>query len=63
MCFVIPAEDATVRGPMHISDKGLALIREFEDLRLTVYKDSSGLPTIGIGHKLTVGESYPHGIT
>lgn len=32
-----------------ISPKGIALIREFEGLRLKAYKDSAGIPTIGYG--------------
>lgn len=48
---------------MKISDKGLALIREFEGFRPFAYKDTAGLWTIGIGHKLKPGERYPTGIT
>lgn len=33
-----------------ISDDGLALIKDFEGERLTVYKDAVGLPTVGVGH-------------
>jgi len=33
-----------------ISDKGLALIKEFEGVRLAAYLDSVGVPTIGYGH-------------
>lgn len=35
---------------MQISDNGLALIREFEGLRLTAYKCPAGVWTIGYGH-------------
>lgn len=35
---------------MRISDKGLALIKSFEGLRLAAYLDSVGVPTIGYGH-------------
>lgn len=35
---------------MVISEKGLALIKQFESLRLATYKDSVGIPTIGWGH-------------
>jgi lysozyme len=48
---------------MQISDKGLTLIREFERCRLHVYQDVKGLATIGVGHLLKAGESYPNGIT
>lgn len=39
---------------MKISQKGLALIREFEGLRLKSYLDSVGVPTIGYGHTKNV---------
>lgn len=35
---------------MNVSDNGLALIAEFEGLRLEAYKDGGGVPTIGYGH-------------
>lgn len=35
---------------MIISDVGLALIRQFEGLRLAAYRDSGGIPSIGYGH-------------
>lgn len=35
---------------MKISEEGLALIKEFEGLRLQAYKDSVGVLTIGYGH-------------
>lgn len=35
---------------MKISDKGIALIKEFEGLRLTTYKCAAGVKTIGYGH-------------
>lgn len=35
------------------SEKGLALIKEFEGCRLTVYQDSVGVWTIGYGHTKT----------
>lgn len=34
---------------MNISEKGTALIREFEGLRLKAYLDAVGVPTIGFG--------------
>lgn len=34
---------------MQASEKGLALIRQFEGLRLSAYKCSAGVPTIGYG--------------
>ena len=35
---------------MHISEKGISLIKSFEGCRLTAYKCSAGFPTIGYGH-------------
>jgi lysozyme len=40
-----------------------ALERKWEGLRLKVYQDQAGNPTIGYGHKLLPGESFPNGIT
>ena len=34
--------------------------RHFEGLRLSVYTDSKGIPTIGYGHNLTTGNSLLH---
>lgn len=39
---------------MKTSDTGLALIQEFEGLRLKAYYDAVGVPTIGYGHTKTV---------
>lgn len=47
---------------MRLSHIGLNLIKEFEGFRSTTYLDAAGLPTIGYGHKLLPGESYPDGI-
>jgi lysozyme len=35
---------------MNYSEAGLALTKSFEQLRLTAYPDSKGVPTIGWGH-------------
>jgi lysozyme len=48
---------------MQVSDAGLALIRKFEGFVAHTYNDPVGLPTIGYGHKLLPGESFPNGIT
>jgi lysozyme len=48
---------------MQLSDAGLNMIKQFEGFRSTTYIDTAGLPTIGYGHKLLTGESYPDGIT
>lgn len=41
---------------MNISKKGIAKLRHLEGSERTVYKDSAGLPTIGVGHLLTKDE-------
>ncbi len=38
---------------MKTSDQGIALIKEFESLRLAPYHDPIGLPTVGVGHLLS----------
>lgn len=35
---------------MHISAKGIALIEQFEGLRMKAYQDGAGIWTIGYGH-------------
>lgn len=40
-----PSENPTIIGP-----NGLALIKQFEGLKLTAYHDIAGVPTIGYGH-------------
>lgn len=47
---------------MQTSNRGLALIKLSEGLRLHTYQDSVGFPTIGYGHKLRAGEVYANGI-
>ncbi len=39
------------------------MIKCFEGLRAQVYLDTAGKPTIGYGHLLKSGESFPEGIT
>lgn len=41
---------------MKLSDKGIRFLRQVEGVRADVYKDSAGLPTIGVGHLLTKSE-------
>jgi lysozyme len=41
---------------MKISEKGKKLLAEWEGFETRVYKDSAGLPTIGVGHLLTQDE-------
>ena len=41
---------------MKISDEGLQLIKRFEGLRTTAYRDAVGVWTIGYGHTSMAGE-------
>jgi lysozyme len=41
---------------MQMSPHGLELLEQWEGFKTTVYKDSAGLPTIGVGHLLTKSE-------
>lgn len=36
--------------PAHIGEQGLQLIEYYEGLRLSAYRDTGGVPTIGYGH-------------
>jgi lysozyme len=48
---------------MKTSDNGLTFIAREEGEVLHTYRDSGGCLTIGVGHLLRPGESYPNGIT
>jgi lysozyme len=48
---------------MRTSEAGIELIQQHEGFRSNVYKDAAGRPTIGYGHLLKPGESFPHGVT
>lgn len=50
---------------MKTSDAGRKRIERFEQLRLVTYPDSRKPPqmTIGFGHAIRPGESFPNGIT
>ena len=41
---------------MQESENGLELLKQWEGFKLNVYKDSAGLPTIGVGHLITKSE-------
>lgn len=41
---------------MQMNEHGLDLLKQWEGFELNVYKDSAGLPTIGVGHLLTRSE-------
>ncbi|MBB4076277.1 lysozyme [Bartonella fuyuanensis] len=43
-----------------ISKEGIALIKQWEGLRLHAYKDSIGVWTIGYGHTSTAGKPFVH---
>jgi lysozyme len=47
---------------MQLSAEGLDLIKRSEGFRNQVYRDVAGFPTIGYGHRITRGESFPEGI-
>jgi lysozyme len=47
---------------MQISEAGLDLIKQSEGFSPRVYRDVAGIPTIGYGHRLYAGESFPQGI-
>lgn len=40
----------TATGVSRTSDRGIALIKEFEGFRAKAYLDAAGVPTIGYGH-------------
>ena len=48
---------------MNIDAAGLEFIKSFEGFSATVYNDVAGKPTIGYGHLLRPGDSYPDGLT
>lgn len=48
---------------MRLSPIGLDLILRYEGFSPATYRDATGLPTIGYGHKLLPDESFPAGIT
>jgi len=43
-----------------INEKGLALIKQWEGLRLNAYQDSAGVWTISYGHTSAAGKPYVH---
>lgn len=57
-----PAKTATTTSEA-ARVKARSLIQAWEGFSPTVYRDAAGLPTIGYGHLLTKGETYPQGIT
>jgi len=47
---------------MNMSIPGMDALKKHEGFSATVYLDAAGLPTIGYGHKLKRGESFPDGV-
>jgi lysozyme len=43
---------------MHMSQRGMKLLAQWEGIRKAVYDDVAGLPTIGVGHLLTQDELH-----
>lgn len=43
--------------------KAINIIKEYEGFSAKVYNDTAGKPTIGYGHLIKAGESFPNGIT
>jgi lysozyme len=48
---------------MELSAAGLELLKRSEGFVGHTYKDVAGVPTIGYGHRLLVGEYFPDGVT
>lgn len=48
---------------MEMSAAGLLLLKNSEGFRSATYRDVAGIETIGYGHRLLPGESFPNGIT
>ena len=48
---------------MQMSEAGLELIKRSEGFRAQTYKDEDGFSTVGYGHKLLQGESFPKGVS
>lgn len=47
---------------MHLSAAGMSLIKKAEGFRNRTYLNVAGIATIGFGHRLQPGESFPQGI-
>jgi lysozyme len=48
---------------LHLSAEGIDLVKFSEGYRSRTYNDVAGFKTIGYGHRLILGETYPNGIT
>ncbi|AOJ89809.1 muraminidase [Burkholderia sp. MSMB0856] len=49
--------------PEHTGEQGIALIKQFEGLRLARYLDAVGKPTIGYGHLILPNERFTRPLT
>lgn len=49
----LPPEALTPASQHQVSEKGIALIKQFEGNGLDVYQDVAGLDTVGVGHLIT----------
>lgn len=48
---------------LSFSEEGLTFLTKKEGFKVRTYRDDAEHPTIGFGHRLLSGESYPNGIT
>ena len=48
---------------LRTSQAGIDLVKGYEGLRLSVYRDAAGLPTVGYGHLIKPGEDFSTGIS
>jgi lysozyme len=46
---------------MNLDETGLELIKQFEGIKLKVYRDPVGLPTVGVGHVVKPSEGLQVG--
>jgi GH24 family phage-related lysozyme (muramidase) len=51
--------NSRLEAVMQTSDKGIALIKQFEGCKLTAYQDSVGVWTIGYGWTQPVDKTNP----
>ena len=58
--YVHPSRVMRVNASQQISARGLALIKSFEGLRLSLYNDANGNCTIGYGHLVHAGNCGGH---
>lgn len=63
LALVTPDNEEKLPAHHTISDKGVHFIKDWEKLLYEVELDAANYPTIGYGHRLKRGESFPNGIT